>query len=97
MVDNLNKENTDLKQAHEAKLQSQHELLKTNQELIAQVQTMQTQLVSVKDDIRKEFNQKFEQLLVLFRGHLLSENSFLTTKIPRDDSPSETGDSPAQK
>ena len=97
MVDKLNKENTTLKQAHEATLQSQHELLKTNQELIAQVQTMQTQLATVKDDIRKEFDQKFEQILALFQGQLLSNPDFPTTKNPRDDSPSVTGDSPARK
>ena len=94
MVDNLHKENNTLKQAHEATLQSQQQLMKTNQDLIAQVQIMQTQLTTVKEDIRKEFDQKFEQILDLFRGQWLDVTAISTTKVPRDDSPSNSGDSP---
>ena len=97
MVDRLNKENINLKQAQEATLQTQQKLMKTNQDLIAQVQTMQTQLATVKEDIRKEFDQKFEQILDLFRDQSFSNTTFPTTKIPRDESPGDSGDSPARK
>ena len=97
MVDKLNKENTTLKQAHEATLRTQQKLMETNQDLIAQVQIMQTQLATVKEDIRQEFDQKFEQILDLFRGQSLSAGAFPTTKTPREDSPSASGDSPARK
>ena len=66
IVEKLSKENDDLKQTQETTLQSQRELLRANQELLQQVQMMQMQLAMVKEDIRKEFDTKFESIFDFF-------------------------------
>ena len=91
IVDKLSKENEDLKQAQEATLQSQQDLLKANQDLLQQVHIMQTQLANVKEDIRKEFDSKFDTILELFRGPTYAATS------QGGNTQSDLGDSPAHK
>ena len=66
MVEKLSIENVELKEAQQITLQTQQDLMDANRELIGQIQTMKTQLVTVKDDIRKEFDTKIDTIFELF-------------------------------
>ena len=97
IVNKLSQENKDLKQAQESTLQSQQALVKANKELLQQVQLMQTQLATVKEDIRKEFDSKFDTILDLFRGNPYTDQQLHLSTTSRSKSQSDSGKSPARK
>ena len=59
MVDKWSIENTELKKSQKVALEAEKTLLKANKEMAEQMHLVQSQLVTVKDDIRQEFDQKF--------------------------------------
>ena len=98
MVEKLSVENNELKLAQETALQSQRELLQANRELIEQVQIIKTQLATVKNDIRKEFDLKIDTIFGLFRGAPYPAMPPPPTKTPRSPtSYGENADSPERK
>ena len=66
MVEKLCIKNVELKEAQQITLQTQQNLMDANKELIGQIQTMKTQLATVKDNIRKEFDTKIDTIFELF-------------------------------
>ena len=84
MVEKLSIENVELKQAQQTTLQSQQQLMHANRELIEQVQMMKTQLATVKDDIRKEFDSKIDTIFELFRTQTDPQIPPPPSKVPRE-------------
>ena len=66
MVEKLSIKNVEHKEAQQVTLQTQQNLMDANRELIEQIQTMKTQLATVKDDIWKEFDTKIDSIFELF-------------------------------
>ena len=98
MVEQLSIENVELKQAQQVTIQSQQELMKANQELITQVQIMRSQLATMKDDIRKEFDTKIDTIFELFWSQQTESQPPLPhSKVPRDTDVGNTNESPVRK
>ena len=68
MVDKLSSENEELKHFHQATLAAQQELIDTNNWLMDQITQVQSQLSTVKDDMRQEFDYKFNMLFKMVTG-----------------------------
>ena len=97
MVEKLSVENVELKEAQQEHIQSHQALMKANQELLEQLQIMKTQLATVKEDIRTEFDMKIDTIFDLFWGHPNSQQLTQSSKMLRENDSNGLYESPARK
>ena len=98
MVNKLSTENAEIKHSHQVTLAAQQELIDTNNRLLDQLSQVQTQLSTVKDDMRQEFDHKFNLLFKMITGPRQSIPPIMappfhsqTFPIPPPASPNNTG------